>query len=374
PHKPSANVTNGAGRHYTISIALPSSIVNNAQTWELKTALVGQIARACAIFSVDEIIIFEETLPDDSATAPPTYGRGKYRDVDEGQQSEEPFQPGQFMARILEYLECPQYLRKSLFPLHPDLRLAGLLPPLDLPHHFRRDHQTPWREGCVLPREKADNYLAGNKPNKKKKDGQSPTVWVDVGLAEPVEVKLEHGVYVPEWTRVTVNMPSTPARLARIVSPRQPTETSGTYWGYSVRLASSISKVFTESPYLKTGGYDLTIGTSERGQNITEAVLVKLSKICVFTFQTLMTILTVYLLDCGVSNHRHLLLAFGGLSGLELCIASDETLIPNLSAEDASLLFDHWVNTLPHQGSRTVRTEEALLVSLGAMRSLFLRS
>ncbi|EGG12763.1 uncharacterized protein MELLADRAFT_32413, partial [Melampsora larici-populina 98AG31] len=316
------------GRHHTISIALPSSIVNNAQTWELKTALVGQIARACAIFSVDEIVIFEETLPADSAIAPSNYVRGKYRDVDEGQQSEEPFQPSQFMARILEYLECPQYLRKSLFPLHPDLRLAGLLPPLDLPHHFRRDHQTPWREGCVLPREKADNYLAGNKPNKRKKDGQSPTVWVDVGLAEPVEVKLDP---------------------ARIVSPRQPTETSGTYWGYSVRLATSISKVFTESPYLKTGGYDLTIGTSERGQNITEA-----------------------LQDMG--SFKHLLLAFGGLSGLELCIASDETLTPNLSAEDASLLFDHWVNTLPHQGSRTVRTEEALLVSLGAMRSLFLRS
>lgn len=242
-----------------------------------------------------------------------------------------------------------RYLRKSLFPLHPDLRLAGLLPPLDLPHHFRRDHQTPWREGCVLPQEKADNYLAGNKPYKRKKDGQSPTVWVDVGLAEPVEVKLDPGVGVPEWARVTVSMPSSPARLARIVSPRQPTETSGTYWGYSVRLASSISKVFTESPYLKTGGYDLTIGTSERGTNIAEA-----------------------LQDMG--SFKHLLLAFGGLSGLELCIASDETLTPNLSAEDAPLLFDHWVNTLPHQGSRTVRTEEALLVSLGAMRSLFLRS
>lgn len=29
------------------------------------------------------------------------------------------------MARILQYLECPQYLRKSFFPQHKDLQYAG---------------------------------------------------------------------------------------------------------------------------------------------------------------------------------------------------------------------------------------------------------
>lgn len=28
------------------------------------------------------------------------------------------------MARILQYLECPQYLRKSFFPQHEDLKYA----------------------------------------------------------------------------------------------------------------------------------------------------------------------------------------------------------------------------------------------------------
>jgi len=27
--------------------------------------------------------------------------------------------------RILQFLECPQYLRKQLFPLHKDLQYAG---------------------------------------------------------------------------------------------------------------------------------------------------------------------------------------------------------------------------------------------------------
>ena len=30
------------------------------------------------------------------------------------------------MIRILQYLECPQYLRKYLFPIQKDLQFAGL--------------------------------------------------------------------------------------------------------------------------------------------------------------------------------------------------------------------------------------------------------
>ena len=35
------------------------------------------------------------------------------------------------MARILQYLECPQYLRKSFFPCHSDLKYAGRFPSID---------------------------------------------------------------------------------------------------------------------------------------------------------------------------------------------------------------------------------------------------
>ena len=33
--------------------------------------------------------------------------------------------PNILLARILQYLECPQYLRKHFFPKHPDLNYAG---------------------------------------------------------------------------------------------------------------------------------------------------------------------------------------------------------------------------------------------------------
>ncbi len=48
------------GRSWTVSIALPSSILQNAQSAELQMYLAGQVARAAAIFSVDEIVVFSE--------------------------------------------------------------------------------------------------------------------------------------------------------------------------------------------------------------------------------------------------------------------------------------------------------------------------
>lgn len=48
------------GRAYTVSVALPGSVLDNAQSTELRTYLAGQIARACVVFCVDEVIVFDE--------------------------------------------------------------------------------------------------------------------------------------------------------------------------------------------------------------------------------------------------------------------------------------------------------------------------
>lgn len=34
--------------------------------------------------------------------------------------------------------------------MHPDLKYAGVLPPLDAPHHLRSTEWGPYREGVVL--------------------------------------------------------------------------------------------------------------------------------------------------------------------------------------------------------------------------------
>ena len=50
---------------------------------------------------------------------------------------------------------------------------------------------------------------------------------------------------------------------------------------------------------------------------------------------------------------RHVLVVFGGVRGLEASLEADE----NLDVDDPSLLFQHYLNACPSQGSRTIRTE-----------------
>lgn len=74
--------------------------------------LLLQIARALAVFNVDEVVIFDE-----SGKAKSESNSGLNRKSD----------PNILLARILQYLECPQYLRKNFFPKHSDLQYAGTI-------------------------------------------------------------------------------------------------------------------------------------------------------------------------------------------------------------------------------------------------------
>ena len=106
-------------------------------------------------------------------------------------------------------------------------------------------------------------------------------------------------------------------------------------------MAERFSHVFTKSPF--KGGYDITIGTSERGENVDECDLKKVSS----------------------DKFKHILIVFGGVKGLEVAVQNDQEL---KEVKDPSALFDVYLNTCPKQGSRTIRTEEAILVSMAALR------
>lgn len=234
-------------RYSTLSIAIPGSVCANCQTKELKTHLVGQIARAASIYHVDEIIVFDDKLARENPRNGGFYSskhKSKQRDKIRQQENDDndgekehkkerdhverkPSDPHLFMARILQYCECPQYLRRSFFPMHPDLQFSGLLSPLDAPHHVRAEDRSPYREGIVLDKKSdSGNSMANcgvrNRPveiDRSLKPGIRCTVKIDVkayGSALPLK-----GV---------------------VVSPSTPRETNGTYWGYSVRMAENLSE------------------------------------------------------------------------------------------------------------------------------------
>lgn len=120
----------------TLSIAVPGSILENAQSAELRTYLAGQIARAASIFRVDEIVVFDDYA--DAANA-------KKATLQDSEGVKTIRKCCVQLGRILQYLECPQYLRKFFFPIHNDLKYAGLLNPLDAPHHLRVDNDFAFR-------------------------------------------------------------------------------------------------------------------------------------------------------------------------------------------------------------------------------------
>ncbi|WYZ39572.1 hypothetical protein EsH8_III_001486 [Colletotrichum jinshuiense] len=300
------------GRTWTVSIAIPSSTLADALTAERRTTVAGRIARALAVFGIDEIVIYDDTPLE---SRPKSVDTKSYTgDID----------ACHFLEHILGYLEVPPFMRKMLFPLHPNLRLAGQLPSLDMPHHPNPADWLPYREG-----------VAGK--------GTPRGTMIDVGLKEPVLIEDE----VPPNTRVTLFYPDYNSDTAEACDPAAPREEGGYYWGYQVRRASSLSAMWTECKY--EGGYDVSIGTSERGRNLPQA------------FPSEQPL-----------EFKHMLIVFGGPRGIEYAAVNDKELEGmDISAGKTKELFDHWVNVLPGQSSRSMRTDEALFIALTGLRRLW---
>jgi predicted SPOUT superfamily RNA methylase MTH1 len=205
--------------------------------------MAGNIARALSVFCIDEVIVFSDG---NDASPAPRYNAGETS----GDGYTGTTDPGHFLAQLLSYLETPPHLRKRLFPLHPNLRTAGTLPSLDLPHHVKPDEWCTYREGVTLP------------------GADENGTFVEAGLRIPVTVAEER---IPPDTRVTLRFDEEAERaagresgeeviFAEAVGAEEPREVGGYYWGYSVRRAKCLSDVFTECGF--EGGYDVSIGTS----------------------------------------------------------------------------------------------------------------
>lgn len=212
--------------------------------------------------------------------------------------------------------------------MHPDLRHAALLKSMDLPHHLKIDERLPYREGVTIPF-----------PSSKREKG----TLVDLGYGQAVlanETIEPYNRVTLDMTRATEPSNGKYIRNTKLVTRTDPTTDMGYYWGYRTRQAESISAVITESPFKKTG-YDFVIGTSERGEPLTPELVSTLPEF------------------------EHLLIVLGGQAGLEAAAENDAKLL--LGSTNISELFDWWVNCVPGQGSRTIRTEEAIWIVLSQL-------
>jgi methyltransferase len=277
-----------------LSIAIPASVVSDTPHLREKTSKIGFIGRAIAIFRVNEVIVYPD-FPSSS----------QKKDMD-------------LVTTLLAYMETPQYLRKALFKLSPDLQYAGILPPLRTPHHplnrIGKDLKVgEFREGVVSSK-------AGG------------GCLVDIGIEQPVLVRSPE---FPIGKRVTVKVVKTDKPIeVKIVDKGETPE----YWGYKVTLEKH-----PLGEIIKSRNFGLTLATSKDGKPFARIA------------------------DRIRENWKgsdDVLIAFGAPSmGLNEIVKREGLLLDDL--------VDFVINIIPSQGTKTVRTEEAIIATLATFNVLF---
>jgi predicted SPOUT superfamily RNA methylase MTH1 len=225
------------------------------------------------------------------------------------------------ISTLLRYMETPQYLRKKLFRIESKLRFAGILPPLRTLHHplcqgTRRLEVGDYREAITLSL-------------------MSEGTLADIGVDLPgviVGKKLQLG------NRVTVRVKKADKNLELELANR---EEIPEYWGYTVTEENE-----TLGRLLQNQRFDLKIATSKNGSPFIDVIDYIRGK---------------------WRSANSILIVFGAPSrGLKEIVREE-----GLSLLD---LVDFVVNTVPEQGTETVRTEEAIVASLAAFNIFSVRS
>jgi predicted SPOUT superfamily RNA methylase MTH1 len=322
---------------------------------------------------VDEIVVFDDDPSNiDTKVVDPKYVRGrgkktKQEVLDSIREEDQAWQnPDQFLYHILSFAECPphlrydrEYPRLSIFQEHQNLKWTGGLPSMDMPHHLRSHEWSQYREGVIMGPAPTVAPPQGKK-SKTSASEEQEYAYVRCGLPYPIRVPIPSGAPIEEGMRTTVRFANAdpPASWPHLseqecnnveavpCASSLPREEAGYYWGYNVRRAPSLSAVFSECEY--PDGYDYSIGTSERGESVYSFLGTKTETPKPF---------------------KHLLIVFGGQSGIEPAVANDPVLAEKgLGKSTAHELFDAWINIVPGQGSRTIRTEEAVAFGLTALK------
>jgi len=223
---------------------------------------------------------------------------------------------GRFISSVLSYVETPQHLRKHLVPMNPDLRFVGILPPLRTPNHPTSPRAEDLeigenREGVVI-------------------DSSARTSRVDIGVGSLADIpaRLHRG------SRVTVRIERTAPKIVAELVDRSRIDM---YWGFRVTLKNlPLGRLIQENKP------DVVIATSRLGERV-DTVRDQLRT--------------------SITGASSVLLAFGSSKrGLHEIIAQEGMKLNTLAT--------YTVNFVPHQGTQTVRTEEAVYSALALLNAI----
>jgi methyltransferase len=279
-------------RRWKLTVAVPCSFVADVPHLREKTSRIGFLGRALGIFKVDEVEIYADMSGNEAVSQ------------------------GRLIAGVLGYMETPQHLRKHLVRMNPDLRFAGILPPLRTPNH-----PTSRRSSDLKSNEVREGVAVQT---------SSQVSMVDIGVESLVEVpaRLHRGA------RVSVRIMRIGSKITAEVVDQSRIDI---YWGFRVTLKSlPLGRIIQESKP------DVVVATSRLGKRVD---------------------MMLEQLRTSIAGASTVLLAFGSPKrGLQEILAQESM---NLGA-----VAGFTVNFVPNQGTQTVRTEEAIYSALAFLNTI----
>ena len=290
-----------------ISVAIPDTSLLDEKGLREKTLKIGKFARTFSIFGVNKIVIYKD----------PTESRDK---------------SDMFLLRlILEFLNTPQYLRKSLYPMDSDLSYVGLLPPIRAPQHKNKVRPKDVKIGEIRVGVIHDRNSVINKKDRNRfTNAPKPAIdfkkenydlYIDVGLEYLIPF-LGDGI---NGEKVVVKFVNSYPELKVIRTSGRDLEKL--YFGYTLVQVNSLEE------YIKKLEETFVIFTSRNGRS----------------FQTVESQFKE-----SITKFENLLIVFGS---------------PNRGIKEIFINYYNtknsmYVNIFPNQKTQTIRLEEAILGTL----------
>ena len=286
-----------------IFVAIPDSSLSDEKNLREKTIKIGRFARVFSIFGVNKVIIYKD----------PTI---KNMNSDK-----------LLMKLILDFLNTPQYLRKSIYPLNHELSYIGLLPPIRAPQHKKKVKLSEvkageLRIGLIYHKKSLLNQISNNKKFIIDWRNKTYEYYVDVGLDSPIPF-LGQG---KDGQKIIVKFIDSYPNLKAIQTTE--TDIEKEYLGYDILSINSIDE-FIKKIDQKT----FVVFTSKKGT---------LFKNKESEFKDI------------IKKFEILLIVFGSPS------KGINEIYPTFQKINNSM----YLNMFPHQKTETIRLEEALLGTL----------
>ena len=277
----------------SISICIPSTVISNknAHNLEQKTMICYQIAKACLIYNVAEIVVLkvpekrmgakgdeEQKTPSAVTVGNKVVFNEDFNPVLDGVEQkknkgndkangsfDKSKEDALLLASLLQFFITPPYLIKTVFLPHLNPHMQDIL------HKFKYAYKLPkittlpfmqnnevyrdFKEGIIIPREtpKIKAKLKSKKFRVKAPHKVTVSKYVNIGEREALELDISREI--PIYLRVTVDL-----KNKTIVSPQRAYGVVGheSSFGYLVRVVDDgFHKVFTKSPVVD--GYNCTV-------------------------------------------------------------------------------------------------------------------